>query len=61
MKRIGEMPNTSEDGNKGYGRYIPTHIEVCSWVLWTAVVKVTFIGNRLQHSGKGIIGSDGHN
>jgi hypothetical protein len=58
---IGKMPNTAGNGNRGYGRYIPTRIRACSRVLRTVVVQATFIGNRLLHSGKGIMGYDKHN
>jgi hypothetical protein len=45
--------------NKAIG-YISTLLSTCPWVLLIAISNAIWIGNRLLHSLKGIVGSDGY-
>jgi hypothetical protein len=48
-------------GQTDDGSYIPVRLTVCPWALLVVITNTIWIGNRIQHNLKGMVGCDGHN
>jgi hypothetical protein len=59
-----DMWNTTQSWpckRTGYGRCCPSLWSICRWALLIFVARVIMIANRILHSLKGKVGSDGRN